>query len=570
MTRFSFLSKRTRHGMVVFCSLVLTAGSAAAVASASSSGPAAKPDVAALASASVVGMDVTPASGVTTPACAPDTTVSTRSGPVCGLARDGDNQWLGIPYAAPPVGSLRWRPPQPLAPWTVTLHATAFGSECSQSFNGSPPAGDENCLFINVVRPAGPAPSSPRPVLVHIHGGGFVGGSGNGDYSLLANAGNDVVVSMNYRVGIFGFLADRSLGAHSGDYGLQDQQAALRWVRDNIRSFGGDPTNVTIYGESAGGSSVCDQIASPTANGLFEKAVSVSGEYATLFGSPNQILNFQDCKSTPPTQEVADRAGERLVAAVSCAHAANVADCLRQVPAPTVLNAAGGGFTSAGTGTISPTLNANVLPLSLRQALARGKANRVRVIAGTARDENLAGQAETPAQYRTLVEQQFGSSAAAVLREYPLERFYSPFVAFRTVSADAYTVCPAIVTAQMLAKRMPTWEYQVDDGDAPLPSLPFLQPDAPNGAYHVAAWFVTPTPGLDPNQTVLQQQEVADLTTFAATGNPTGKFTPTWPEFNGTGEVMSWAPGGDSQLTTTAQMALDHNCAFWNNLSPKP
>ena len=106
---------------------------------------------------------------------------------------------------------------------------------------------------------------------------------------------------MNYRLGIFGFLANPALGKHSGDYGLEDQQAALRWVNQNISRFGGNPANVTIYGESAGGSSVCDEIASPTAHGLFENAFSVSGEYSTLFGSPNQELNFQDCKSTPPT-----------------------------------------------------------------------------------------------------------------------------------------------------------------------------------------------------------------------------------------------------------------------------
>ncbi|MBV9165549.1 MAG: carboxylesterase family protein [Solirubrobacterales bacterium] len=507
----------------------------------------------------------------TDPACAPDTTVAINSGPVCGILQDGDYQWLGIPYAAPPVGPLRWKPPQPPSPWTTTLPATAFGSQCVQVLAPSSVAGSENCLFINVVRPAGPQPASGLPVLVHIHGGGFIGGSGNVDYSLLANSGREVVVSMNYRLNIFGFLADRALGEDSGDYGLEDQQAALRWVKQNVRAFGGNAGNVTIFGESAGGSSVCDQIASPTAHGLFEKAFSVSGEYSTLFGSPNQVLNFQDCKSTPPTQAVADRAGESFVAAVGCTSAAEVADCLRRVPAAAVLAAAGGGFTASGTGTISPTLNARVLPLSLRQSLVRGTANRVRVIAGTNRDENLAGTATTPDQYRALVDQQFGAYAPAVLQEYPLERFYSPFIAFRTVAADAYTVCPAIVTEQLLAKRMPAWEYELDHGDAP-PS--YLPPNLPNGSYHVGAYFLFPgflgTTNLDANNLVLQQQEVADLTTFARTGNPTAKFTPFWPEFNDTHEVMSWQPGGDSEVMTTAQISLNHHCDFWNAISPKP
>jgi carboxylesterase type B len=119
---------------------------------------------------------------------------------------------------------------------------------------------------------------------------------------------------------------------------------------------------------------------------------------------------------------------------------------------------------------------------------------------------------------------------------------------------------------------MKAWEYEVDYGDAPPPATPFLPVGEPNGSYHVAAWWVDPsqTPSLDANQQVLQQQEVADLTAFARTGNPTGENTPLWPEFNGTNEVMSLQPGGDSQVMTTAQMSLDHNCAFWNSISPKP
>ena len=158
--------------------------------------------------------------------------------------------------------------------------------------------------------------STGNPVLVDIHGGGFVAGSGNGDNSLLSSTGHEVVVSLNYRLGIFGFLADKDLGANSGDYGLQDQQAALRWVQQNVAQFGGDPSNVTIYGESAGGSSVCDAIASPTAKGLFERGISVSGEYNTLLGSPTS-LESQDWKSQirprlRPSLRAKLRGGRRL------------------------------------------------------------------------------------------------------------------------------------------------------------------------------------------------------------------------------------------------------------------
>jgi para-nitrobenzyl esterase len=501
------------------------------------------------------------------PACATSTLVPTSTGPVCGIEVNGDREWLGIPYAAPPVGDLRWKSPQPHAPWTTTLQATAFGSECVQGFLPvtTPVAGSEDCLFVNVVRPPGSVPSSGLPVLVHIHGGGFVHGSGNGDYTLLANSGHEVLVSMNYRLGIFGFLANSALGANSGDYGLQDQQAALRWVQQNIRVFGGDPSHVTIFGESAGGSSVCDQIASPAAAGLFQRAFSVSGEYSTLFGSANQVLNFQDCKSTPPTQAQAESVGSDFAAAVGCAGAPDVAACLRNVPATVADRAAGGGFTDGGTGTISPTLNISTLPLSLRQALVTGAVNRVPVIAGTDRDENLVGTANSPSEYKQLVDAQYGKYAPRVLARYPLLRFYSPFVAFRTVAADSDTVCPAIVTDQAMARWMPVHGYEIDYGDPPPNSQ-----TTPTGAAHVAAWFVFPTSGLDANAQVLQQQEVSDLTTFARTGNPTARFTPAWPEFNTSAEVMSWAPGADSQTMTTAEMSLDHQCAFWNKITPKP
>ncbi len=272
--------------------------------------------------------------------CAAGTTVQTTSGPVCGISSttaSGVNEWLGIPYAAPPVGNLRWQPPQAPTPWTMTLPATEFGSECIQTTG----AGSENCLFVNVWAPATATPTSDLPVMVHIHGGGFANGNGNSDNSLLANTGDEVIVSMNYRLNIFGFLADdKALGSNSGDYGLQDQQAALRWVQSNAAAFGGDPSKVTIFGESAGGSSVCDQIASPTAAGLFEQGISTSGEYNTVLGTQEQTprtpedLESQDCKSALPTKAQANAAGKNFAATAGCGtgNAAVVAACLQALP----------------------------------------------------------------------------------------------------------------------------------------------------------------------------------------------------------------------------------------------
>lgn len=517
-------------------------------------------------------------------ACAAGTNVQSTAGPVCGITVNGVNEWLGIPYAAPPVGPLRWQPPQPHAPWTTTLDATAYGSECSQPAKntGPPVAGSsENCLFVNVWAPAGANGSSGLPVMVHIHGGGFFHGSGAGDNTLLATTGHEVIVSMNYRLGIFGFLADSALGPNSGDYGLQDQQAALRWVQQNVAAFGGDPHNVTIFGESAGGSSVCDQIASPTAAGLFEHAISTSGEYNTLLGTRapprpggSEDLEAQDCKSALPSQAQADSIGARFAAAVGCGPGtANVAACLQQVPTDAVTQAedtGGDGYFYGGQGTIAPTINGTTLTMTLRQALKTGHVNRVSVIAGTDRDENLVGDPTTASAYVQVVDQEYGKYAPRVLALYPLSRFDSPYVAWRTVAADSDTVCPSIITDRDLARWMPVYGYLITDEDIP-PYAAAGTVSTPAGASHVGAWFLNPvSPALDANQQVLQDQEVAGVTSFARTGNPTAQNTPIWPEFNRSGQEMELAPAGDSQVMPISQIEANHNCGFWDRISPTP
>ncbi len=498
--------------------------------------------------------------------CAAGTLVQTTTGPVCGIAANGDSEWLGIPYAAPPVGTLRWQPPQPHASWTTPLQATQEESPCSQApgFQTGNISPSEDCLYVDVVVPTGAGPG-PLPVMVHIHGGGFQGGS-NAIYpgSFLATQGHAIVVGIQYRLGVLGFLAEQALGAHSGDYGLEDQQAGLRWVQSNIAAFGGDPHNVTIFGESAGGSSMCDQIASPSASGLFQKAISMSGEYNSLLGAPTS-LQPQDCKATLPTQSQADAAGATFAAKVGCATASDVAACLRAVPVSVLLATPGG--------TNSPIINGTTLTMQLQKAFATGKINRVQAIVGVDRDENLSGTATTPAQYEALIKAQYGAVAPQVLDLYPLDRFPSPFLAFRTVAADSNTVCPALVTDRRLSKWMPVFAYEGDNTDAP-PT--FTNPTQPSGAYHVAeAIFEFPfgffKVSLDADQQVLANQVVAEWTTFARTGDPSAAGTLTWPRFTeGSQQVMSLAPGGDSQAMSAAQIELNHNCGFWDKVSPRP
>ena len=550
---------RSRLGLVG--SLLAVAAVTVGIIAIASAGPSARPASAATAAAVP---------------CASGTDVQTTDGTVCGITTTGGvNEWLGIPYAAPPVGNLRWQPPQPPTPWTTTLQATAFGNQCIQTSGGS-----EDCLYLNVWRPADN--STSLPVMVHIHGGGFFNGSGNGDNTLLATTGHEVIVSMNYRLNIFGFLAAKALGSNSGDYGLEDQQAALRWVQDNVAAFGGDPKTVTIYGESAGGSSVCDQIASPTAKGLFERGISTSGEYNTLLGTQEQApripedLESQDCKSALPTEAQANAAGKNFASAVGCGHGTNdVAACLRALPIDVIQQAAyhpGDGYQYGGQGTVAPTINGSTLTMTLREALRTGHANKVRVIAGTDRDEDLVGTATSAAQYQSLVDTQYGVHASQVLAKYPLSHFDSPGVAWRTVAADSDTVCPSLQTDRDLASRMPTYGYEIDDNDIPPYAAAGAGVVAP-GASHVGAWFLTPqTTPLDANQQVLQNQEVAYVTTFARTGKPTTDGAPVWKRFdpNNNPTEMSLQPAGDTEPVTAAEVSAQHNCGFWDKLDPNP
>jgi para-nitrobenzyl esterase len=340
----------------------------------------------------------------------------------------------------------------------------------------------------------------------------------------------------------------------------------LRWVQQNIRFFGGDPDNVTIVGESAGGASVCDQIASPTAAGLFQRAISDSGEYNNLFGIPAAVaFEVQDCKSALPTQAQADQLGMGFANAVGCGSSADVAACLQDVPAAEAVEVAGSGYQYGGHGTIAPTLNGTTLPRTLRQALRVGAVNRVPIITGNARDQNNVGLPTTAAQYTQLVQTQYPQLASRVLSLYPAAGFPSPYIAWRTVAADSNTVCPALVTDRELARWMPVYGYEIDDGNAP-PAV-FLPPTEPSGAYHAADWYVyveglfaPPPPTAD--EVALQAQEIAEVTSFARTGEPGATNAPTWPAFRESGTLMSLAPGGDSELLPANLVGAIHHCGF--------
>ncbi len=291
-----------------------------------------------------------------------------------GLVRGADaagvNSFLGLPYAAPPTGNLRWRPPQPASSWSGVRDATQFGPGCPQALARNPflPPGtiSEDCLNLNVYTPTLRS-GSDRPVLVWIHGGGLVQDGGrNYDGTKLAAAGT-VVVTINYRLGALGFLAHPALasrpGGAAGNYGLMDQQAALRWVQRNIARFGGDPHNVTIAGQSAGGLSVLAQMVSPGARGLFQRAIVQSGTFA---------LNQQPLAA-------AEAAGETFAKNVGCPD--QTAACLRSVPVSDLVSNFGV--------EIPGVVDGSVLTQPIGTALARGQFARVPVINGITHDEEL-------------------------------------------------------------------------------------------------------------------------------------------------------------------------------------
>jgi para-nitrobenzyl esterase len=243
------------------------------------------------------------------------------------------------------------------------------------------------------------------------------------------------------------------------------------------------------------------------------------------------------------------------------------------VPAPAALRTAGSGYQYGGQGTIGPTLNGTTLPRTLRQALRTGAVNRVPVIAGNARDENVTGLPTTTAQYTELVHAEYQAIAPSVLAHYPASHYPSPYIAWRALAADSNTVCPALITDRDLARWMPVYGYEIDDGNAP--QAVFLPPTEANGASHAVDWYIY-TSGLflppppTPDEVALQAQEIAEVTSFAHTGKPAAPIVPSWPAFNRSDAIMSLAPGGDSQLIPADLIEATHHCGFWDRVAAGP
>jgi para-nitrobenzyl esterase len=470
--------------------------------------------------------------------------VRTDAGPVRGTVLADHQQYQGIPYAAPPVGELRWRSPQPVTPWTTPRDATKPGPVCAQSNGAGSESATEDCLYLNVTTPSR---HGRKPVMVYLHGGGnsYLSGAGFGT-NRMAVQGDVVIVTINFRLGFFGFFGHPDL-PDSGAYGIEDQQAALRWVRRNAAAFGGDPRNVTVFGESGGAFDVCAHVTSPLSRGLFQKAIAQSGGCSTSWGAGG-VIHGKPAGSPWITKPAAEADAVAVGAQLGCADIA----CLRALP-PTAFTAIDRGETPVVTGN-------RVLPVHPVDALRSGRFNRVPVIWGNTRDEGRLTSATVPEpfDYEGFLHQAYGAEKAAkIVAEYPAGQ--SARLAYGAVLTDGVWACNQLADDRLLSRHTPTYGYEFADRTAPTGWFKDLfSEDFPGGAAHsfdLAYLFDIPMFELDPAQARLAATMIRDWTTFARTG------TPGWAPYR-SGGVREYAPGTSGQINALTR----HNCAFWNSI----
>lgn len=486
-------------------------------------------------------------------------TMDTQNGPVIGMRHGDISDFLGVPYAAAPVDLLRFRPPVRHASWSTPLQTMTYGPACPQTAALGTPGTDENCLTLNVFRPD--HGGSSRPVLVFFYGGSFrYGGAGLGaatvgpnyDGSQIAERTGAVVVTVNYRLGILGFLALPTLDADdprhvSGNYGLLDQQAALHWVHDNAASLGADPSRVTLFGQSAGALSIVEQMISPAAAGLFSSAWLES-----VGALPAEPLARAETNDSP----ILDTTG--------CSAAADAAACLRDVPVATLLKS---------DVTVGPAVDGTVIPTAPADALAQGAFFRVPVALMTDADEGTYfiasaasrnGHAVTSEELaRTLVSNFDATDAASIAAAYPTSRYGTPGQALSAVLTDEFFSCPATGMRGLLKSRVLTLQFEFSQPDPvhdyPIPTASGIV----TGDAHTAELAYVfghdgsgaPLPA-GPGRT-LSDGLIDTLGLFAKeSGNlPTDG-----------GQVISLS----NSSHISADFSLRHQCGFWTKLGVKP
>lgn len=506
--------------------------------------------------------------------------VQTTAGKVAGFIRNGVLEFRGIPFGASVGGDNRWDMPKPAESWDGVLPAMHFKEACAQAarYGLTERSDNEDCLYLNVSLPyfGGKVAATKRPVIVWIHGGAFVGGSSS-LYRLddLAKKANAVVVTMNYRLGVFGFMPHPAFGAErNGGYALEDQRLALHWVKQNIAAFGGDPDNITLAGESAGAASVCMHLISPEETaGLFHKAIVQSG--ACVF----RLRNVEERKSF----------GEAVAKQVGCTDPATALQCLRSKDPQTVIAAgdvAGAGDLMA----FAPSYGTKTLPLQGLEAIESGRFVKVPVLNGGTRDELRlyvgydvqAGKRYTADNYEETIKALYGDNAAAIVKQYPLRDFSSAPAALGSLMGDfrpdlGINHCLFLETARLMSRYVPV--YQWEFADRRMPVLGVAMPIRPDpgfelGAVHSAelnALFphfsntkAISGPDLPPRSQKMADQMIATWASFIRTGRPSAKGVPAWKPYSQGATAIRFEPG----RIRSFDPSFEHKCAFWKSLYP--
>ena len=494
-------------------------------------------------------------------------TVVTDRGAVKGALAGSAWSYKDIPFAAPPVGTLRWSPPELAACWEGARDATAWGNLCPQLDSNGKVVGKEECLSLNVWTPKD-APTTPLPVFVWIHGGAFIQGGAAAvdtdgvhvyDGAQLAAKGT-IVVTINYRLGPLGYLAHPTLlpgtdGAEapsSGNLGALDQIAALQWVQRNAAAFGGDPQRVTVAGESAGGSSVCSLVASPLAKGLFSSAIIQSG----------------GCGAN--TRVMAEDYGAQVFTAAKCDTASDPAACMRALSADVVLLALPATSNIAGAlSPYQPVIDTHLLTDAPIKMIGAGAHNHVPIMIGNNSDEtsrSVPPGITTVANYQAAVKALFPTVAAAVLAQYPVASYPSPRAAFVAVTTDSKFVCSGrkALKAVLKGQSEPAFRYMLthalDNGSATIKAF---------GAWHgidVAYLFdglaiggYTPSAAEKALSAAMQDY----WTRFTATHDPSGAGAPTWPKYDSSDSYLEL----DSTIAAKSGYRTAQ-CDFWESLIP--
>lgn len=496
------------------------------------------------------------------------------SGWVRGTRSGEYRLFSGIPYAGPAKGEDRWAPPRPVRPWQGIRDATKPGPLCPQvpSQYANVSSEEEDCLVLNVTTPASPA-RHPAPVLVWIHGDGSVGGGSFFDARRLARRGL-VVITINYRLGIFGGFAHPGLKG-SGTFALQDQQAALRWVKRNAAAFGGDPENVTAAGSSFGAAAITGHLTSPGARGLFHRVALSSGEgmMDMLAGAMGPGVPAYPWYVWRTTRQLEDISAE-MTSSLGCQDTdpGRVLRCLRALPVkrilevPYVMNA----FQAFAFGN-------DILPVLPAAALREGRFHRVPVLSGATRDEHRTfvgmaydgvGRPFTEDDYQRALTTAFGRNAGRVRAQYPLTAFSSPALAWATIITDRMWARGTHAQHTALGRHVPAYAYEFADRDAPL-YLP-LPGRFDFGAYHAGD---TPylfedaeaQPHFTPAQLRLSDTMTDYWAAFARTGSPNSTGLPAWRPYRPDStwpHTQSLAP----DRIIPVDYAREHRLDFWSRL----